>query len=108
MIFRISNFCIFAIEDRQQEVWPVLMGPRFNGYYYLPLCVKYMYYIHVISLLCGLFIDRKHVKITWTDTIQASSEFENSKFATYFFNKDFSFNTQVKCLNFLADVDESH
>ena len=67
-----------------------------------------MYYIHFISLLCGLFIDIKHVKITWTDTIQASRKFENSKFATIFFNKDFSFNIQSKCLTFSANVDDSH
>ena len=79
----------YFLKDRQQEVCPFLVGPQFNGYYYLPLCVQYMYYIHLISLLCGLFIDIKHVKIPWTDTIQASSKFENSKFATYFVNKDF-------------------
>ena len=84
------------------------MGPRFIGFYYLSLCVQYMYYIHFIGLLCGLFIDIKHVKITWTDTIQASMKFENSKFATIFLNKDFSFNIQSKCLAFSANVDDSH
>ena len=64
------------LKDRQQEVWPILVGPQFNGYYYLPHWVQYMYYIHFISLLCGLFIDIKHVKFTWTATIQASSKFE--------------------------------
>ena len=76
---------IKCIKDRQQEVWPILVGPQFNGYYYLPLWIQYKYYIHFISLLCGLFIYIKHVQITWTDTIQTSSKFENSKFATYIF-----------------------
>ena len=35
----------------------------------IPLMVYYMYHIHFIILLYGLFIDIKHVKIAWTDTI---------------------------------------
>ena len=42
------------------------------------------------------------VKPTWTDTIQASSKFENLKFAIYYLNKDFSFNIQLKRLIFSA------
>ena len=47
-------------------------------------CIKYF-----ISLLCGLCIDIKHVKITWTDTIQVSRKFENLKFAIYLFELGF-------------------
>ena len=60
-----------SLKDRQQEVGPVLVAARYNGDYYIPNGVIYMYYLYFISLFYGHFIDIKHVKITWTDAIWA-------------------------------------
>ena len=51
-----------------------------------------MFYIYFNSLLKGLSINVKYVKITWTDTIRVYSETEKLKFAIYFFNTNISFN----------------
>ena len=42
-------------------------------------------------LTLWLFIDIKHVKVTWTEIIQAYKKFENLKFLIYFLNKAISF-----------------
>ena len=55
--------------NRQQEEWRVLVASRYNGDYHIPIEVQHMHYIHSIGLLCDLFIDIKHVQITWIDTI---------------------------------------
>ena len=50
--------------DRQQEVRAVLVGSRYIWDNYMPLKVRYMYYIPLYTLLYGSFIDIKHVKFT--------------------------------------------
>ena len=67
-----------------------------------------MYYKHIISLRYGLSIDIKHVKITWTDTIQAYDKFEHLKFLLYFFNKGTSFNISLICWKFSTLADKGH
>ena len=56
------------IKDRQQEARAVLVGLHYIGHYYMPLEPKYMYYIPLTTLLSGLFIDIKHVKIAGSET----------------------------------------
>ena len=56
-----------------------------------------MYHIYIVSLLYGLLIDVKYVKIIGTDTIQGYSEFENLKLFIYFLNKDISFDIPIIC-----------
>ena len=67
-----------------------------------------MYFIHTISLLYGLSIDIKHVKVPWADVIQVYNKFENLKLLSYFFNKDISFNMSLICLKFSRHVDKGH
>ena len=50
------------VKDRQQEVGPVLVSARYNGDFYIPNGVIYMYYIYFISLFYGRFVDMKACK----------------------------------------------
>ena len=59
-----------------------------------------MYHVPLITLLYGLFIDIKYVKITWSETKRANSKCENLIFFIYFFNKDISLKIQSICLKF--------
>ena len=59
------------LKDRQQEVRPVLATSQYNGNCYIPPEIQCMHFKHFVSLFYGLFIDIRHVKITWTDTIWA-------------------------------------
>ena len=43
----------------------------------MPLEVQYVCYIPCIILQYCLFNDITYVKVTWTDTMQAESNFEN-------------------------------
>ena len=52
------------VKDRQQEVRAVLVASRYIGDYHMPLKVLFMYHIPLYTLIYGLFIDIKHVKIT--------------------------------------------
>ena len=90
-----------VLNYRQQEVWPVLVASQYNGDYNAPIKHQYMYDIYVNRLLYGLSIDIKHIKITWTDTIQAI-------FLYIFFNKDFSFNISLKSVKCSVHVDKGH
>ena len=67
------------------------MALRYIEHYHVPLGFQYMYHnIHFISLLYGLLIDVKYVKIIWIDTIRGCSEFENLNFFICFLNTDIS------------------
>ena len=59
------------VKGRQQEARAVLVGSHYIGYYHMPLEPRYMYYIPLTTLLSGLFIDIKHVKITGCETKRA-------------------------------------
>ena len=91
---------ILLLKDRQQEVRPVLVASQYIGHFHVPLGFEYMYHIHFISLVYGLLIDVKYIKIIWIDTIRGCSEFENLNFFIYFLNKDISFNIPLICLKF--------
>ena len=69
---------------------------------------QYTYHIYVKSLLYGLSIDIKHIKIPLTDTKRAKSKFEKLKFLIYFLNKDFSLNISLKRLKFSVHVHKGH
>ena len=51
-----------------------------------------MYYVSFTSLLYCLSIYMKYVKVTLTEILRATSEFEKVKFVIYFFSEDISFN----------------
>ena len=67
----------YVIKDRQQEARSVLVGSRYIGDYYMVLELQYMYYIPLTTLLSGLFIDIKYVKLTGPETERAWYETEN-------------------------------
>ena len=56
------------VKDRQQEVRAVLVASHYIGDQYMALDFQYMFDILLITLLSGLFIDIKHIKITQTET----------------------------------------
>ena len=66
-----------------------------------------MYHIQFISLLYDLFIDIKHVNITWTDNVRVWDKFEKMKFTIYFLNKDISVDISSTCLKFSTHVDKN-
>ena len=53
------------------------MALHYSGDSCVAVEVYYMYYISLITLLYGLFIDIKHVKITWSETKRAYSKCEH-------------------------------
>ena len=61
-------------KDRQQEARAVLVALHCIGDACVSVEVYYMYYISLITLLYGLFIDIKHVQITWSETKSAYSK----------------------------------
>ena len=46
----------YTVKDRQQEVWPVLLASRYNGGYYLPRGVQYMYHTYIFSLFVAVLL----------------------------------------------------
>ena len=52
-----------GLKDRQQEVGAVLAMSRYIGDKYMSFDRQYMYYIPLTTLLSGLSIDIKHIKI---------------------------------------------
>ena len=65
---------VVNVQDRQQEVCPVLVALRYNGDYITPvgsnICIIYILLAYFI-LFYGRFLYIKYVKITLTDTIWA-------------------------------------
>ena len=53
-----------GVKDRQQEVGAVLVVSRYIGDQYMSLDRQYMHYIPLTTLVSGLSIDIKHIKIT--------------------------------------------
>ena len=72
------------IENRRYG--PLWWGDAILGTYFIPLEIQCRYHTPLGNLVSGLFIGKKkHVKITWSETIRVYSKFENSKFSTFFF-----------------------
>ena len=59
--------CALRIDNKRQG----LVGSRYIGDYYMILELQYMYYIPLTTLLSGLFINIKHVKLTGPETKRA-------------------------------------